>query len=419
MHWLTRLLRGVNIGLYIFIFMSLLGGSSQILSTLPSEAARRYTRPDEFDFVTWTVDALGIKIGQAALDSPYYLSDTSRHQLMVNYFRLIDSILKDENKLELFFTDPTIQDPEAASAPLRDSLNHLYAYQRQIGPLAESILQEQISATLTSMDLTSGGQAVPPVLFHMTPLPYDLIISPRNVIRQDAALSLIPDLTVDKQVSLENNVDRNLKVSSLVVPIGGIGTYPTMVERTTDLNWLSGTIAHEWTHNWLTWHPLGLNYDTTPQLRTMNETTADIVGGEVGQAMLKKYYPELVAEFISDTVSLPLSPAKADFNFNAEMHTTRVHVDELLAQGKITEAESYMDQRRLVFWNNGYPIRKLNQAYFAFYGAYADVPGGAAGEDPVGPAVRALRAHSKSLSDFLHTIGGMTSFMQLQEAISP
>ncbi len=74
------------------------------------------------------------------------------------------------------------------------------------------------------------------------------------------------------------------------------------------------------------------------------------------------------------------------------MHTTRVHVDELLAAGKITEAETYMDQRRQVFWDNGYPIRKLNQAYFAFYGAYADVPGGAAGEDPVGPAVRALRA---------------------------
>ncbi len=24
-----------------------------------------------------------------------------------------------------------------------------------------------------------------------------------------------------------------------------------------------------------------------------------------------------------------------------------------------------MDQRRQVFWDNGYPIRKLNQAYFA------------------------------------------------------
>jgi hypothetical protein len=223
---------------------------------------------------------------------------------------------------------------------------------------------------------------------------------------------------VDKQEILEDNVDKNLNVSSLVVPVGGIGTYPTMVERTTALDWLSDTIAHEWTHNWLTWHPLGLNYDSSPELRTMNETTADIVGGEVGRAMLKRFYPELVAEYTSREVSLPLNPPKADFNFNAEMHTTRVHVDALLAQGKVTEAETYMDQRRLVFWNNGYAIRKLNQAYFAFYGAYADVPGGAAGEDPVGPAVRALRAHSKSLSDFLHKIAPMTSFKQLQAAVS-
>ena len=57
------------------------------------------------------------------------------------------------------------------------------------------------------------------------------------------------------------------------------------------------------------------------------------------------------------------------------------------------------------------------EGYFAFNGAYADVPGGAAGEDPVGPAVRALRAKSKSLADFINTIGWMTSFQQLQHAI--
>ena len=57
-------------------------------------------------------------------------------------------------------------------------------------------------------------------------------------------------------------------------------------------------------------------------------------------------------------------------------------------------------QRRRVFWDQGYHIRKLNQAYFAFYGAYADSPGGgAAGADPVGAAVRALRAHSSSLAE--------------------
>ncbi len=78
-----------------------------------------------------------------------------------------------------------------------------------------------------------------------------------------------------------------------------------------------------------------------------------------------------------------------------------------------------MEQRRLFFWQNGYAIRKLNQAYFAFYGAYADVPGGAAGEDPVGPAVRALRAQSASLTAFLKTISQMDSFKQLQAAVSP
>jgi hypothetical protein len=77
-----------------------------------------------------------------------------------------------------------------------------------------------------------------------------------------------------------------------------------------------------------------------------------------------------------------------------------------------------MEQRRLFFWENGYAIRKLNQAYFAFYGAYADVPGGAAGEDPVGPAVRALRAQSVSLTEFLTTIARMNSFQQLQDALA-
>ena len=101
------------------------------------------------------------------------------------------------------------------------------------------------------------------------------------------------------------------------------------------------------------------------------------------------------------------------------MHTTRVKADELLSQGKVEEAEAYMEQRRLIFWENGYLIRKLNQAYFAFHGAYADVPGGAAGEDPVGPAVRALREQSTSLAEFINTIGWMTSFEQLQKAIQP
>jgi hypothetical protein len=64
-------------------------------------------------------------------------------------------------------------------------------------------------------------------------------------------------------------------------------------------------------------------------------------------------------------------------------------------------------------------LRKLNQAYFAFYGAYADIPGGAAGEDPVGPAVRELRAESPTLAEFIYKISRMTSYDDLLEATNP
>src|SRR6185503_11207843 len=131
-------------------------------------------------------------------------------------------------------------------------------------------------------------------------------------------------------------------------------------------------------------------------------------------------YPELVPPPPSFHNFLPrILPPEAEaappgFDFGAEMHTTRITVDDLLAQGKIDEAENYMEQRRQFFWDNGYQLRKLNQAYFAFYGAYASGGGGAAGFDPVGPAVRLLRFRSPTIAAFVDTMAGFTSFDQLE-----
>ena len=230
---------------------------------------------------------------------------------------------------------------------------------------------------------------------------------------------------MNEQVELEKKIDSALDVSSLVVPVGGIGSYPTMIERSTSLDWVSNTIAHEWIHNWLSLRPLGVRYELNNELRTMNETTASIAGDEIGDFLIKMFYPEMAKEreetiFVSiqtghpDPNDLP----KVQFDFRSEMHITRVQVDKFLAEGKIEAAESYMESRRQLFWDNGYAIRKLNQAYFAFYGAYADVPGGAAGEDPVGPAVRALRAQSPTLISFLDKISKMTSYKDLVTSIS-
>ena len=99
------------------------------------------------------------------------------------------------------------------------------------------------------------------------------------------------------------------------------------------------------------------------------------------------------------------------------MHLTRVDADKLLAEGKIEVAETYMELRRQFLWEHGYHIRKLNQAYFAFYGAYADQPGGAAGADPVGAAVRLLRDKSASLSAFINRMAWMWNFEQLKKAV--
>jgi hypothetical protein len=195
------------------------------------------------------------------------------------------------------------------------------------------------------------------------------------------------------------------------------------VMNTTDLNWLVEVISHEWTHNFLTLHPLGLLYDATPELRTINETTANLSGKEIGLEVLKRYYPDLVPPEQKTEPAKPTAPQPTPdpnaFNFNREMHLTRVQTDQLLAQGKVKEAEAYMEQRRRFFWDHGYQIRKLNQAYFAFYGAYNDQPGGgAAGTDPVGPAIQQLRKQSASLADFLNRIAWATSFQDIKNLIN-
>jgi hypothetical protein len=387
------------------------------------ERARVFTRGVEFDYIGWTVSALRLKIFEAALDTSSYLTPDLRKQSVFDYLSLVAQIQKVNRQITQVYADPGVADPQQASQPSRDDLRRLEKRRQQVAPLAEAILQSQVSYVVGQLGLTVGGQPIPPVLYHATPLPLALIISPRHEIRQEANLSLIPDLEIDQRAALEDRIDQALDVSSLVVEIGGVGAYPSMIYQTSDLVWLSEVIAHEWVHNWLTLRPLGMNYLTSPELRTINETVASIADQEIGHAVLARYYPELLppetpAAPPGAPPPLPVAPV---FDFRYEMYLTRVQVDELLAQGKIEEAEAYMEQRRQVFWENGYRhLRKLNQAYFAFHGAYASQPGGAAGaKDVVGEAVRQLRAQSASLAQFLERISWVTSFEQLQALIEP
>ena len=353
------------------------------------------------------------------------LYTADQRQVVVSYIDLIGAIQQAESQLTLIYADPATEDPEAQAAPVRQQLEDLHAQRNLSAPLAEAILQEMVSTAAAEMGFTLGGQPVPPLMYHSTPLPWALIVSPREKIEQEANISLETSLTVEDHIRLEDEIAAGLDVSTLVVPVGGVGTYPTMVAQTTNLNWLVEVIAHEWIHNYLSLRPLGVRYNQSPELRTMNETTANIAGDEIGAVVIEAFFPELappppVEE--PDTATDEEPPAEPEtpvFDFRAEMHETRVTTDKLLAEGKVEEAEGYMEMRRQFLWDHGYQIRKLNQAYFAFYGAYADQPVGSAGEDPVGSAVRQLRAESNTLIEFVRVISGVKSFEQLQSLLSP
>ena len=383
--------------------------------------ARFYTRAYEFNYVSWTIDALTRKLAEFSTSSSNYLRDEMQKQVVLEYLDLVAEIRRVDGQVNEIFANPDIEDPAAASQPLRTRLDALSYHRSLLAPVAESVLEGQVAAILSDMGFGIAGKPIPPVLYRTTPLPLALIISPREVIRQEADVSLVPYLSIEQKVALEDQVEQSLNVSSLVVNIGGIGLYPSMIMETTDINWLAEVVAHEWTHNYLTLRPLGVNYLTSPELRTMNETAASIAGKEIGRAVVARYYAEYLPPPASQGPTSPPATAVEDlpvFDFRAEMHATRLKADALLAEGKIEEAEAYMEGRRRVFWDNGYHnIRKLNQAYFAFYGAYADQPGGPAGADPVGEAVRQLWSQSPDLISFLYQISWMTSFEQLARAI--
>jgi hypothetical protein len=403
------------------IVVSMLLGQDGYVAASTSDRAQLYVRDLQFDFVGWTLNAIGAKLWQNSIDEQGFLSETDRATVVRNYFKLRSQLEQVEGQIANKYADPSVANPASATESLRARQTDLRAQMRSMQSLAEGILQEQLSVILAEQGLTTAGQPLPPVAFHLTDLPYAFILSPRDVIRQDTDLDISGDLTLDQQVALEDKVSKTLNVSALVVPLGGIGTYPTMVGQSSDLPWIASVVAHEWTHNYLAFRPLGVNYGKSPALRTMNETTAEGIGNELGTLLIEKYYPELspaparFRNILTRNAAPAATPQPAPgFDFVAEMHDTRVTADALLARGKVDAAEAYMEARRRVMWDHGYQIRKLNQAYFAFYGAYASSGGGAAGSDPVGGAVRLMRRRSPSIAAFVNTMATFSNFEDLQ-----
>ncbi|MFC1987502.1 hypothetical protein ACFLVH_03045 [Chloroflexota bacterium] len=370
-------------------------------------------KPFLFSIARWELKAIPNEVNQWIFSSQKKIDDGV--QLVTEYFSATERI----NILNSVISTANTDNGKHDMASLQAELNRLREQNKAIESMVESIIEKQIRDTLTQQGifnpLIESKVNFPPVDFKLAKPPYLLVISPRDRIEAIREITLQPDIKLGEIEDIETMVDR-LDVSSLVVELGGLGvTYPTLVNNDASLQFVIDTTTEEWLHQYLAFKPLGFLYvlDLTNLSRnyeivTMNETLASMVSKEIGAIVYGKYY----SEYGNGTNQNKAS--EAGFDFNQEMREIRKAVDIYLAQGQIEQAEEFMEQKRQYLASKGYYIRKLNQAYFAFHGTYAD---SLTSVSPIGIELKKLKAQTTSLKDFLSTAADMTSRQDLINSI--
>lgn len=368
----------------------------------------------------WEIQAVHQKLGDAIRQPGDELSAQARHDLVIDYFATIDRMSQLRANIEQLFAQELKEGALASASSLQAELDALRTRQEERRPTVERVLEQQVGAALSLSSLTTAGLVWPPIRFQFTESPYYLIISPRMRIAVEKGVYLDPEMVVEEMNRIEERLQEVLDVSALVEGTGGFSSYPTMVVEYASLDWVLDTIAHEWVHTYLVFHPLGWSYFDSGQMRTINETVASIVGEEIGHQVVRLFYPERVGPvdwprpLSMGAAWIGSAEAKPDFSYGEFMRRTRLEVDRLLADGQVEEAEAYMENRRLELVARGYSVRKLNQAYFAFHGSYAVGP---AATDPIGARLRLLRRQSASLADFVHSVATFNDPADLDAAL--
>lgn len=247
----------------------------------------------------------------------------------------------------------------------------------------------------------------PPLDFELDRPPKVLAVSPRERIKLDRSYLLAPGLEPEAVAAVESETEET-GVSALVVNAGGLATYPSVIPDLAPYREVVQTAIHEWLHQYLAFFPLGRNYFRGGETRTLNETVASMAGGELADLFIERHGSPLFPPPSS-------AAAPSDFDFRAEMRALRLRVEELLAQGRVEEAERLMDEKRDEFEQHGVYIRRINQAYFAFFGSYADTPSSI---DPIGPKLQRLRDRAGSAVEFVRLARALTSEAQLDRLLA-
>jgi hypothetical protein len=363
-----------------------------------------------FDLVSWVIRAFAVKTQDRLTQDFTKTSEAERQQLVERYFTLA----REEEELRGKLLQRRAQ---AAPAEELTQLEEQLARKRDdklaLERQTEAIVANWVEGAARAEGLVEQWPlfpqlVFPPTAFKFVAPPLLLVMSARDKIETKKSTHLAPGLSLSEQEAIEGAAEERLGIAALVVGLGGVGTYPTMVLETSSYEWTLEVVSHEWTHNYLDIRPLGMNYSKDNHMRSINETTANFVGRELAHRIRGLPPPSYEDEPEQRPTPRP-TPKPDEFNFNREMRETYEQATALLKEGRIVEAEAYMEERRKLFVARGYTIRKLNQAYFAFYGSYAD--GGFAGSvNPIGGELRRLRRVSGSLKAYLDALARVSSF---------
>ena len=342
------------------------------------------------------------------------LTEEEKRLQLSEYFELGEEF----NRVKRERDDASARDASAVAAmsAFEKQLDDIRSRRRQLRDDVEETVESAISAVIVAEDLASLGELIfPPVDVRLAEPPKLLVTSRRDRIERTHDVLLESTIGVDDRGSIERRVEDASDLSAVVLDIGGLATFPASLPNDQPLRWTLQTSAHEWLHHYFFFRPLGQNMSKDDNMQVLNETIADIAGREIGD---RAY--EILGGVVEQGPDMPLEdlgsvddesqPAAADaFDFNTEMRKTRLRVDELLSEGLVDEAEAYMEERRRQFLANGFHIRKLNQAYFAFHGTYADSP---ASVNPIGGQLREMRSLIPDLGTFVGTVSGFSSYGQ-------
>ncbi|MEX0925476.1 MAG: hypothetical protein WD208_02020 [Dehalococcoidia bacterium] len=315
---------------------------------------------------------------------------------------------------------------DAASAAIADpglvvdrqaDLDRLLAERDSIRNGVEEYLESVVSEVLVRYELNARGSFIwPPVDFRLDNPPSVLVISPRDRISRTQTVLIDPDISVTDMERIERSLLTDHDLSAAVMRTGGLASYPTVVPSDRGLLPLLEVVAHEWLHAYLIFHRLGQAYWSSGEMLAVNETLADMAGREIG----REAYTMITGEFVPPVeaprdVAPPEPPPPGQFDFFRFMRETRERTDELLEMSEVTEAEAYMESRRVELLDHGYVIRRLNQAYFAFHGSYGESPSSAS---PIAGQMWEVRQNSSDVGDFVKAMQPISTYSEFKELVA-